>query len=1186
MDSEKEPPEGRGAKTLKVTVGGLLVLLVGLVGGKAPGWVGSHMTTLMIAIGAAIASLAGVELFSPKRRRRLRTSSLLAKPRGLLGPFHGGRAYWGTAPARVELVGRSEETAEFCDLLQKDLRAIGVFGPPGVGKTSLVANVARAEAASFDFVLWHSLQNAPPAEEVLNRWLAAVDVTPQGSRISERIDLLISFAASKRCLIVFDNAETVFSSSQWPGADDRAREYGEIIDRLMANSGRSILVVTSIVQLLPFRSIPLAAKADGMSIPGLGPEAVLELLRQGRIVASMNDARRIAKAYDGNPQAILIVADYARHAYSGSLTRLFEAEGHLVNFARFGNLLERQLAALSPEEHELVLLMAVWREPIVPESLGGMLQAQLGVRNGVSPGELVTQLKARHLAIETTQGVALSAFLLEMLTNHITNSIAREIVDGQATLMDRCPLAQASWPDNIRQLQTRYLLLPIMQAVETAARLDRAGVHRLLRSRLRQPERGSAWPNGGFAVANILFLLEASGDELTDLTLDDLLVRGADFRKSWLRRTSLKRADVGMSMFAQCFGPLHAIAVSPDSNGRHIAGGSACGRVIIWDRATGEVVAERQSHSETVRSICFSPEGDWVFSGAEDCRLVGWRIDSGNAVCVEGAHGGWVWRVGMAADHGWLITTGGDGRLKVWDSSSLQELASINVPSEWVWGFAESGDYLAACGEDGSLWSWRGMRGGSERPALGDPTLVCRLDSPIKALVGASSEPGLFIVGCGDGRMFRVRPETPRPDEVAQRHRGAVRSLALVGEESLVASAGDDGAIRLWRRTDGEAASLLEGHSSRIWSLAAHRSLPVLVSAGDDRSARIWRVGGSSYPERTLYGVEFSVRSLEWDAKGRLVAACCDDSVRRWDIGSDAVERLAVARRKRLTIARTTGNCCVVAGDDGMIRVFGEGAAAGAAWKAHEGGIESLRVHRGLGLICSGGEDRIGRVWSLDGERRAELKYHRNRIWDVAFSPSGGRIVTGGGDHQVAVWTANSSELVGAIRAHDGLVLAVAWINEQEFVSGGSDGTLRFWRFDEGRDAKLSLVRDIDLGLVIREIVFDEIDRGVVLVAGRTREPERGSHVICLDRHGDRRWEVTGTIAGAAYSVAVDEVRNELLVAGDGADIVRLAWPPPSGEKGRIRVDGPYYRASFAGVVGLSEGQRRAIRELGGELAD
>jgi transcriptional regulator with XRE-family HTH domain len=124
---------------------------------------------------------------------------------------------WGDAPDSMRFVGRPGELALLQRwVVEERCRVVAVPGIGGIGKTSLAAKLAHTVALSFERVHWRSLRNAPP----LGEWLAGAlgflsdqqVVSPTSE--SECINTLLNLLRPRRCLLVLDNAETLFE----PGA--------------------------------------------------------------------------------------------------------------------------------------------------------------------------------------------------------------------------------------------------------------------------------------------------------------------------------------------------------------------------------------------------------------------------------------------------------------------------------------------------------------------------------------------------------------------------------------------------------------------------------------------------------------------------------------------------------------------------------------------------------------------------------------------------------------------------------------------------------------------------------------------------------------------------------------------------------------------------------------------------------
>src|SRR5262249_8303246 len=92
---------------------------------------------------------------------------------------------------------------------------------------------------------------------------------------------------------------------------------------------------------------------------------------------------------------------------------------------------------------------------------------------------------------------------------------------------------------------------------------------------------------------------------------------------------------------------VHAVALSP--NGTMLAS-SHMSRIVLRELATGKLVKELKGHSGEIDSLCFSPDGATLASGARDHTARIWDVSTGRtrATIPGGLH--WVWTVVFAPD--------------------------------------------------------------------------------------------------------------------------------------------------------------------------------------------------------------------------------------------------------------------------------------------------------------------------------------------------------------------------------------------------------------------------------------------------------------------------------------------------------------------------------------------------------
>lgn len=132
---------------------------------------------------------------------------------------------------------------------------------------------------------------------------------------------------------------------------------------------------------------------------------------------------------------------------------------------------------------------------------------------------------------------------------------------------------------------------------------------------------------------------------------------------------------------------------------------------------------------------------------------------------------------------------------------------------------------------------------------------------------------------------------------------------------------------------------------------------------------------------------------------------------------------------------------------DGKLRAhqFNDGKSA---WElsAHGGAVNAVHVARDYESVATVGDDGFVRVWKLsDRSKTKEVSLSGQRLRAVAIDPNVEYVAAAGDDGTVYVVTLAT----GAIRAmsgHSGAVLSLLFNpKDGRLISGGEDGTVRFW---------------------------------------------------------------------------------------------------------------------------------------------
>ncbi|HEX4865623.1 MAG TPA: hypothetical protein VFV02_16255, partial [Acidimicrobiales bacterium] len=119
-------------------------------------------------------------------------------------------------------------------------------------------------------------------------------------------------------------------------------------------------------------------------------------------------------------------------------------------------------------------------------------------------------------------------------------------------------------------------------------------------------------------------------------------------------------------------------------------------------------------------------------------------------------------------------------------------------------------------------------------------------------------------------------------------HEGPVSSVAQSPDGRIIASASDDGELRLWdaasRRAIGKP---LAGHKDQVTSVAFSPDGKMIASAGADQAVRLWDIASLEPARKVLTGHKGRVRGVAFSPDGKTVASAgADKTVQLWDIAS------------------------------------------------------------------------------------------------------------------------------------------------------------------------------------------------------------------------------------------------------------------------------------------------------------
>jgi WD40 repeat protein len=231
----------------------------------------------------------------------------------------------------------------------------------------------------------------------------------------------------------------------------------------------------------------------------------------------------------------------------------------------------------------------------------------------------------------------------------------------------------------------------------------------------------------------------------------------------------------------------------------------------------------------------------------------------------------------------------------------------------------------------------------------------------------------------------------------------------MSADGKLFATAGDDGAVRIYDAASLKEQHQLKGHGAPVTALAFAPDGKTLASGGQDYTARLWDVD-SGREVRRFTGHGKGVVCLAYSPDGRLLAC-----------GSG----------------------------DNFIRVFdpADEGTPPVRLGPHPGGPLALSFSGDGRTLASCGRDRNVRLWEVATRReRRQLKGHSHPVDAVAFAPRDNLIASGGRDGSLRLWEADTGRELRRAPGHMGAIHAICFAADcKSMFSAGADTTILVW---------------------------------------------------------------------------------------------------------------------------------------------
>ena len=268
---------------------------------------------------------------------------------------------------------------------------------------------------------------------------------------------------------------------------------------------------------------------------------------------------------------------------------------------------------------------------------------------------------------------------------------------------------------------------------------------------------------------------------------------------------------------------VRSLAISDDK--RWIADGGDDGTLFVRDRATGRV-HQLRGHTGRIRHVAFADRGRVLLSSDSDGVVRRWELSALPATVLE-TGGDPADKIAVDARGTVAAAVDGAGHVWRWEvaSGARQELGRVDGR---VTALAIAGGVVVTGTSEGALTWWS------------SPPVHREAHAVVKA-IEASKDRVAVALSSGAIAMFDLGGE-PRGELAG--NPGGVEAIAFSPEGTLLASGGQDRAVRVWNVADGRQVAALDGPHGDTAHVVFAPGGELLVSAGNDGAVLGWRVAG------------------------------------------------------------------------------------------------------------------------------------------------------------------------------------------------------------------------------------------------------------------------------------------------------------------------------------------------------